>query len=100
MDRRGQGPLHARDDRMREFARRTSSHRVRYSFQPSPRRGRASYAVRGEGDKQQERPAYSAALYMGILAENGQSVQRPTMRRAAVVVACYSPTAETIATAK
>ena len=37
---------------------------------------------------------------MGILTEIGQSVQRPTMRRAAVIVACYSPTAKTIATAK
>jgi hypothetical protein len=37
---------------------------------------------------------------MGILTEIGQSVQRPTMRRAAGIVACYSPIAETIATAK
>src|SRR5258705_13955373 len=57
------------------------------------------------GPRGEQKPAGGAAFsrrsnYMGILAENGQSVQRPTMRRAALVGACYSPTAETIATAK
>ena len=56
----GRGRSHARDDRMREFARRTSSHWVRYSLQPSSRR--TAHHARQRRGRQTAGAAFSATL--------------------------------------
>ena len=85
---------------MREWARRTPSQRVRYSLPPRP--GAAHHRDQRRERQIKAAEAFSAALYMGILTDIGQSVQRLAVGRApsVVVAGCYGSGAVAIATAR